>query len=265
LSIIFPLFNGSKGNATYIRCRNTSILIDAGCSAKQIEISMFEKNLNPSKLNSIFITHEHLDHIKGLKAFASRYKIPIYSSEGTILSLSKKCILNNKFAYYIVPSRGISVNEDLFIKPFSISHDCAEGFGYVVETKDERKIAFATDTGFVSDEIRQAVKGCDVIFIESNHDVKMLKYGIYPSYLKKRILSTLGHLSNEACAKELPYLIECGLSRIVLSHLSKQNNNSELAYQTAVLNLSKYNIKEGIDYKIMVADEINTTGKHILI
>ncbi|MDR1467141.1 MAG: MBL fold metallo-hydrolase [Oscillospiraceae bacterium] len=261
LMIIFPLFSGSAGNSTYLKCKNTAVLVDVGRSAKQTEDSLIQKNLHPSKINFIFITHEHLDHVKGLHIFASKYKIPVYSSKGTINFFRKKNnsrVISDKLLFKVIPSKGVEIG-DFFVKSFNVSHDCCEGIGYIFETQNERKIAFVTDTGCVTNEMRNSIVGCDTLFLESNHDVKMVECGKYPYNIKKRIISDIGHLSNEDCAKELPNLVNSGLTHIILSHLSKNNNLAQLAYQTAVSTLFEHNMKENIDYTLFVSKNINNS------
>ncbi|MDR0405031.1 MAG: MBL fold metallo-hydrolase [Oscillospiraceae bacterium] len=258
MSLAFPLFSGSTGNSNFLQCKNTAILVDIGCSAKQLEISLIRRNLDPSKINSIFITHEHLDHVRGLRVFASRYKIPVYSSKGTIKFLKKRKILSDEFSFKVIPKEGVGIG-DLFIKTFNLSHDCQEGVGYVIETQTGKKAAFVTDTGCITEEIRSAVRGCDLLFLESNHDVNMVACGSYPYHIKRRIISDIGHLSNEDCAKELPELVKLGLRHIVLSHLSENNNLTQLAYQTCISTLLEKNMKENRDYILSVAKKSNNS------
>ena len=151
----------------------------------------------------------------------------------------------------------------MFIEPFRISHDCAEGYGYKINTYDDRKVAVATDLGYISKEVKNSLTGCDTIVIEANHDIGMLQNGRYPYDLKRRILSDKGHLSNMACADLLPYFTENGTTRFVLAHLSAENNIPELAYQTAVCSLSMAGIKENSDYILSVAPAENKNGSII--
>ncbi|MDR1013294.1 MAG: MBL fold metallo-hydrolase [Lactobacillales bacterium] len=261
---IYPLFSGSRGNSTYLECQNTAILIDAGCSTKQIEAMLKKNELDLTKIKSILITHEHSDHIMGLRTLATRYGIKVYSSKGTIKALIEHGILNDKISYEAVSDKGFEIG-DIFVKPFFTSHDSNESFGYVVTTPDQRKTAFATDMGFVSNEVRNAINGCDVLFIESNHDVGMLENGKYPYFLKRRILSNKGHLSNEACAQELPGFVKKGTTRIVLSHLSEQNNIPKLAYETSIASLLSNGMKSRLDFDIKIASKENHLGEHIII
>lgn len=261
--MVCPLCSSSSGNSIYISSGETGLLVDAGNTAKQLEILMRENQIGISTINAIFVTHEHADHIKGLKVFASRYGIRIYSSKGTMESLDQLGILNGRFGYDVIDSKGIEVN-GIYITPFNTSHDSRESVGYVIKTVDNRKIAIATDIGFVSDTVREAIQGCDAIVIESNHEVRMLQNGRYPYYLKRRILSDVGHLSNESCAKELPNLVKTGTTKFILAHLSLENNDPQLAYITSLCSLIENGMKENVDFKLYVAPKINKNGEHIM-
>ncbi|MGN1458558.1 MAG: MBL fold metallo-hydrolase [Acutalibacteraceae bacterium] len=257
-----PLFSGSSGNSYYIGSADNGILIDAGRSAKQIENALKENDLDIKNVRAIFVTHEHSDHIQGLRVLASRHKIKVYSSMGTISALEEKQLINEKVDISPITFDGVEA-AGMNIVPFRISHDCCEGFGYVVESSDGRKTAFATDTGYISNDIKSALCGCDTVVIESNHDVRMLENGIYPYILKRRILSDKGHLSNDSCADELLELVRSGTTRFLLAHLSRENNMPELALQTSLCNLESNGMKRNIDFMISVAPVENFSGSII--
>lgn len=250
------LFSGSSGNSTYIGSDDIGILIDAGRSAKQLENAMKVNNIDSSKIQAIFVTHEHTDHIKGINVLASRYNIPIYSSHGTIKAMEEMGVLNGKFKYGVIDEKGISIG-GMFVEPFKTSHDSKESVGYKIKTYDYKKIVIAMDIGVVSDRVRDALKDCDVAIIESNHDVNMLKSSKYPYFLKRRILSNVGHLSNDDCAKELPDLVRSGVKRFILAHLSCENNIPNLALATSVCSLEAEGMRKGIDFDISVAPKEN--------
>ena len=258
---LYPLFSGSKGNCYYLGSQQKGILIDIGRSAKQIEKALYERELDPEKITAIFITHEHTDHIQGLKVFAGRYGMKVYASAGTISQLEQKGIITPKVHIEQITAKGIET-DDIKVRPFRISHDCAEGFGYVAETADGRKTAFATDTGYITEEMSEAVMGCDTVVIESNHDVRMLQSGGYPYILKQRILSDVGHLSNDACAGKLAELVRSGSTRIMLAHLSRENNIPLLAEQTALSELEANGMKRNVDFILKVAKE---EGDNVLL
>ena len=162
-----------------------------------------------------------------------------------------------------MPEQGVEV-ADMLVTAFRTSHDSRESMGYRIHLPDDRRVAVATDTRLLTDDTRQALTGCDLVLLESNHDVHMLENGPYPYYLKRRILSKQGHLSNEACAGELPAFAQSGTTRFVLAHLSQENNIPELAYQTALCSLQACGMKQGLDFELMVAPRENIGGHTIL-
>lgn len=245
------LFSGSSGNSMAIGCGGKYILIDAGRSAKKIKERLVQENIDPQDICAVFITHEHTDHISGVRVLASSLKIPVFATEGTAEYMENNGHTKN-VDLHIMPSGGIDAGE-MEITNFPTSHDAAQSCGYLVNCCDGRKIAIATDTGVITPEIHAALEGADLVYLESNHDVSMLYAGSYPYHLKKRIASDKGHLSNEACSAELPALARNGTTRFVLGHLSAENNMPLLARQSAVLELSKYGIREGTDYLLSVA------------
>ena len=251
---LYPLFSGSSGNCYYLGTKESEILIDAGRSAKQIKTALEEQELDIKNVRAVFITHEHIDHTKGLRVLASKYKLKVYASRGTIDEMRYKGLADDSTDISPITLDGLETN-DMRVIPFRISHDCAEGYGYVVETSDGRKTAFATDTGTINKEIRSAVNGCDTVVLESNHDVRMLQNGCYPYNLKKRILSDIGHLSNDICADTAVELVKSGTTRFILAHLSRENNMPYLAEQTSVCAFEKSNMKRDIDYILSVAAE----------
>ena len=261
---VCPLFSGSSGNSLYIGASGKGILIDAGRSAKQLETAMQANGLSMESVHSIFITHEHTDHIQGLRVLASRYHIPVYTSLGTLEALCEMGVVNGKYPANVIGYEGMCVDE-MFIKPFHTSHDSRESVGYVVTAPDGQKIAVATDLGYFSEEVAKALAGCELIVIESNHDVRMLQNGSYPYYLKRRILSDTGHLSNEACADVLPEFLKNGTRRFILYHLSRENNLPALAYQTSLCSLQQQGMHLGEDFELMVAPRENMNGQMMLL
>ena len=250
-----PLYSGSSGNSYYLETAGKGILIDCGRNAKQLESALKEKEIDISRIQAIFITHEHTDHVSALRVFAGRYHIRAYASYGTIAALEDKGYLSEKVDIQPITLDGVEL-DDFFIEPFRISHDCVEGYGYVVETQDDRKTAFATDTGTITPAMQTALTGCDTVVLESNHDIGMLRCGKYPYVLKRRILSDVGHLSNELCALTAVDLVKTGTTRLLLAHLSRENNIPELAMQASLCELERSGMKQQVDFLLSVIPEI---------
>lgn len=247
-----PLYSSSKGNCTYIGTSQGGILIDVGVSAKKTTQALEDIGVSPEQIKAIYITHEHTDHVSGLRVFAGRYGMDVYASNGTAQAMYDMGIVTDKFKLHALDMNGMET-AGMFIKPFRTSHDSAESVGYIVETPDQKKISIATDLGIVTQSIGNAISGSDLVLLESNHDIDMLKRGPYPYYLKQRILSNKGHLSNETCADVAAKLLERGTVRFVLGHLSEKNNFPQLAYETTNAAFKMHGAVEGSDYLLSVA------------
>lgn len=246
-----PLFSGSSGNSIYIGSSDGGILIDVGMNAKQTTLALDRLGIDADSIKAIFVTHEHSDHIQGLRVFASKNVINVYSSQGTLSALDNMGVLNEKFKALDIES-GVDVC-GMQVMSFRTSHDSAESVGYVIKTPDSRRIGVATDLGVMTDEVFGALSGCDLVLLESNHDIKMLENGPYPYYLKRRILSEKGHLSNKTCGETLVKLVKNGTTRFVLGHLSRENNTPDLAYQNAYSALACEGAVLGQDFLLSVA------------
>lgn len=245
------LYSGSSGNSVAVGCGGRYILIDAGKSTKKIKERLAQEDIDPAAIAAIFITHEHADHIAGLRVLASSLKIPVYATEGTAAWLEEHGHARN-VDLRLMPPDGVDVGE-MGVTSFATSHDAAESCGFSVHCCDGRRITLATDTGVITPVIHEALSGADLVYLESNHDVGMLYNGRYPYPLKQRIASDKGHLSNQSCAAELPLLARGGATRFILGHLSAENNMPLLARQGAVCEFSRYGMREGADYLLSVA------------
>lgn len=259
LSRFCSLFSSSSGNCTYIGTAKEGILIDAGVSAKKITEALTAREIDPKTLRAIFVTHEHTDHTNGIRVLASKHNIPVYATGGTLDGLDKSGILNGKFPCDIIEEKGMEIG-GMFIKHFRTPHDANESCGYTIMMPDDRKISIATDIGHMTDEIIDAVSKSDLILLESNHDIGMLKAGDYPYVLKRRILSDIGHLCNEKCAETVKLLFEKGTPRFFLGHLSEHNNIPDLAYRTTYAALCEMGAKENTDYVLRVCPKQNDKG-----
>lgn len=246
------LFSGSSGNATYIGTAEGGVLIDVGVSARRIETALTARQIDPRTIRAVLITHEHSDHVAGLPVLCRRYGWPVIASTGTLdaLAAGDKVTAEQKL-YAVAPGGGFHIG-DITVRAFSTPHDSRQCLGYRIDA-DDRAMAVATDIGYMTGEIRQAIAGCKLIHIESNHDPIMLRNGPYPLYLKERIAGAGGHLSNAACAETLPELVEAGAERFVLAHLSQHNNTPTLAAQTATAALAEAGVTVGRDCLLDVA------------
>lgn len=259
MSRFCSLFSSSSGNCTYIGTAKNGILVDAGVSAKRICNALADRDIPPESLGAIFVTHEHSDHINGIRVLASKYNIPVYATGGTLDGMAQYGVINGRFPCDVIDENGIEVC-GMLIKPFSTPHDTKESCGYTVMMPDDRKISVATDIGHMTGGILSAISKSDLILIESNHDIGMLNNGDYPYILKKRILSDVGHLCNEKCAEAVKYLFEKGTTRFFLGHLSEHNNIPALAYRTTYAVLQEAGAKEGKDYTLEVCPKVNSDG-----
>lgn len=250
------LYSSSSGNCTYIGSSHGGILIDIGVSAKRTAEALAEIGVDPSEIGGIFVTHEHWDHVNGVRVFAQRHGIKIFASEGTLSGMEELGILTEKVSADVIPYSGIEIC-GMHIKPFRTPHDTKESTGFSVVTPDSKRISIATDIGCITDTVMDSVYGSDLVLLESNHDIRMLRMGSYPYSLKQRILSDRGHLSNEKCAETAVKLAESGTTRFVLGHLSKENNIPSLAFETTRAAMTMAGMEENLDYILTVAGDRN--------
>ena len=228
------LSSGSKGNTTYIETEETKILIDAGNTCKYILEKLSEYNINPNTIDAIFITHTHIDHIKGLPVLLKKINPCVYITEKMHPYME---YLEN---YHIIKEDKIVI-KDMLIEVIKTSHDTEDSVGYIVNNKD-KSIVYITDTGYINKKYFDTLQNKDVYIMESNHDVEMLNNSSYPFSTRQRILSDKGHLSNYDSAKYLSKFIGNKTKYILLAHLSEENNTKELAYDTLINRLEKENI-----------------------
>lgn len=254
MSRFCPLFSSSSGNSIYIGGSDGAVLVDVGVSAKRLAESLERLEISVDSIRAILVTHEHSDHIKGLRVLAKRCGIPVYASCGTAQQLRKSGAADGSYPLNEIECKMFEA-AGMRITPFPISHDCAEGFGYVLELPDSRKAAIVTDLGVVTTQVMEAIQGCDLVLLESNHDYGMLRNGPYPLCLKQRILSQFGHLSNKVCAETAVQLMESGTTRFFLGHLSRRNNTPQLARQSTLALLESVGGREQMDFMLEVAPE----------
>ena len=262
---IYPICSSSEGNCTFIGTRGHGILIDAGCSFRALKSALELIDTDISGIEALFITHEHIDHIKAVAQFMKHTDIPVFASAGTIEGIyanSKEPIPADKRIYNIFSDGYKSAEFD--VSAFHTPHDTPESCGYTINYGSHR-IAICTDIGHITEEIEYNLRGCDCVLIESNYDEEMLRRNVkYPPYLKERIASNNGHLSNNEAAEFCERLVQSGTRHIVLGHLSRENNTPANAQQAVCSRLAKAGLREERDYTISVAP-IHTDGNYIAI
>lgn len=249
------LYSGSTGNSLFVQSNETKILIDAGVSAKKITEALLDMDIDIKEINGIIVTHEHIDHIRSIGTLANKYNIPIYATLGTWNGIeNEKSVskIENKNYFKIGEEFNLG---DLKINSFSTSHDAMDSCGFSIEN-DNKKISVATDLGEITNEVFSSIKNSKFVLLESNYEPEVLKYCSYPYTLKTRIAGSRGHLSNEDAGKTISKLMDFGLERVLLGHLSKESNFPELARKTVINELMSNGIKEN-DIDLDVASRTN--------
>lgn len=247
---IINLSSGSDGNVTYLETEDAKILIDAGLSNSEITKRLDLIGVKPYELDAIIISHEHTDHMKGVDVMSAKYNLPVYAHEKVWLGLDNKLMrvpaLNRK------SFDGEFDLKNLNVCPVEAPHDVpCYGFSF---KNNSKKISVLTDLGHTNDRILENISGSQVIYLESNYDRQMLLSGTkYPLSLKRRIDGPNGHLSNTDSAQAVEALVKSGTKQIILSHLSKENNHPDIAYNSMCAYLATQDIVEGVDVRIDVA------------
>ncbi|MGG3692617.1 MBL fold metallo-hydrolase [Heyndrickxia ginsengihumi] len=247
------LASGSTGNAVYVETEQQAFLVDAGLSGKQMELLFQQIDRNVANLNGILVTHEHSDHIKGIGVLARKYQLPIFANQKTwsaMEGLIGEIPTDLKFTFEM---EAVKTFGGLQIESFGVSHDAIEPMFYVFHYEG-KKLVIITDTGYVSDRMKGIISNADVFVFESNHDVEMLRMGRYPWSIKQRILSDIGHVSNEDAALAMSDVIGDQTKRIYLAHLSKDNNMKELARMSVTQTLQSQGLGVGETFQLYDTD-----------
>ena len=215
------LSSGSKGNCTYLETKNHHILIDMGTTAKYIESKLIELGVEPNSIDTIFISHDHKDHISALNVFLKRYNPKVYLTKllEDVLNIDNYSLLQTK-----------NVIDEIVIETIKTSHDATDSVGFVFE-ENGKSLVYITDTGYINVKYKNILKNRNMYIMESNHDIEMLMNGKYRYDLKVRILGDRGHLSNEMSTSYLNEFVGDKTKTIILAHLSEENNTEELAYK----------------------------------
>lgn len=244
---LHTLASGSEGNCLLLSDGITHLLVDAGISARRIKTSLGQLGLSPDDLSAILITHEHSDHICGLRTLCKHHDIPLYASAPTARQLSYRIAGIEPLLRPVTAEEQFTVGT-LSVRVFATSHDAACSVDYRIDSRFG-SVGVLTDTGYVTESASAALQGVDLLVLESNHDVEWLRSGPYPYYLKERILSNEGHLSNDTAAVFAVQMANSGTREIVLAHLSKENNTPVRALDTVQLALRA----DGHDIPVSVA------------
>ncbi|MEH7481297.1 MBL fold metallo-hydrolase [Neobacillus drentensis] len=247
------LASGSTGNALYVESDEHSFLVDAGFSGKQMEALFGHIDRDISKLSGIFVTHEHSDHIKGIGVLARKYQLPVYANEKTWRAMEHSVgaiPTEQKFVFNMETVKSFGAVD---IESFGVSHDAAEPMFYVFH-HGGKKLVLITDTGYVSDRMKGTISNADVYIFESNHDVQMLRMGRYPWNIKRRILSDVGHVSNEDAAFAMSDVVGDQTKRIYLAHLSMDNNMKDLAKMAVTQTLQERGLIVGEQFGLYDTD-----------
>lgn len=247
--------SGSSGNAIFVGSDTTNILVDVGISGKRVESGLNEMDLTGKDLDGILITHEHTDHIAGLGVLSRKYGIPIYATKGTFDGIRNAKSLGkvDESLFNVIKADDDFFIKDINVHALKISHDANEPVAYRF-VSEKKSGAIITDLGNYNDYLISNLQNLDILFIEANHDVRMLQLGSYPYDLKRRILGDRGHLSNESSGRFLSSLLHDNMKHVVLSHLSHENNMPDLAYNAVRLEVTmSENSYRGDDFDIRVA------------
>lgn len=255
---IATLASGSSGNCAVVSDGRIHILIDAGISARRIVTGLGELGIAGRDLSAIFITHEHSDHICALPVLCRQLSAPIYTTEPTARQICYRTAgLEERFRVFD-PGEGFAVG-DVVAESFATSHDCACPVGYTL-TDGERRLAFCTDLGVVTPQVEEGIRGAHTLVGEFNYDGDMLRSGPYPPYLKSRILGERGHLSNEDGAALAAWAVERGARRVIMAHLSKENNLPGIAMRAARRSLEALGAAVGRDVALSAAPRSEGSG-----
>ena len=252
MAIFCPLYSGSSGNSTYLDAGESALLIDLGVSCRAAVTALQQLGADFSKLKGILITHEHSDHIKGLRVFLKKYPLPLYASEPGLEYLRENVEVPAGLPLYEADPEGFCVGQ-MMVRPFATSHDSVGSLGYRISLPDGQELGFATDLGCYTEAVEEGLRGCRTVMLESNYDDGMILVSDYPYYLKRRIQSRSGHLSNSDCAAALPALAQNGTRNFVLGHLSQNNNLGLLAQQASEQALLQAGLERG-DFTLQIAN-----------
>lgn len=248
---ITPLFSGSRGNSTLIQTPTQNVLLDLGYGFRATVAKLKSLNVDPHGISAVVITHEHSDHVSALPCWTKNFHTKVFAPKQCVDYIAQTSLCGN-----VVPVEDGFDLQDLHVDVYRCSHDARACFGYRF-ADGKMSVASVTDTGEATMRLVKFLAPCEKIVLESNHDVEMVQNGSYPYLLKRRILSGLGHLSNEQAGKILERLADSNVKSVVLGHLSQQNNTKKLAYESAQAVYRNLGMEVGKDVFLYVADQDN--------
>lgn len=259
-----PICSSSKGNSSYIGTRENGVVIDAGCSFKALCEGIAAVGASIEAVRAVLITHEHSDHIKGLLTLTKRTKIPVYATVPTLEHL-----ISHGLVASTAELRSVEELEEIefegAVRCFPTPHDAVSSVGYQFDFGGS-KLGYCTDSGTVTKEMRENLTGCRTVFIEANYQPERLRNNLnYPAYLKQRIASEHGHLSNPDSAEFCGELVNSGTVSLVLGHLSQENNTPELAFKAVKEKLDSVGMEYERDYMLRVAKVNNVNGEYVVV
>lgn len=259
---IYPICSSSSGNCTFVGTRGHGILVDAGCSFRALKNALELIDTRFDEIEAIFVTHEHIDHIKALDQILKHTKIPIFMSEKSAEKAIEKKLISESARFYD-PRDGYKSSQ-FEVSCFNTSHDSADSVGYKIRFKDNI-FGVCTDTGYVTDDMKKSLVGCKTVLLESNYDEEMLRRNLsYTADLKKRIVGKRGHLSNPDCADFAETLVKSGTRHLILGHLSRENNTPATAVGCTKRRLEQCGLTVEKDFTLRSAPVV-TEGEFIAI
>ena len=249
-----PIASGSNGNCLYIGTQSAHLLLDAGISGINVQKGLSSLNINGNMLDGIFVTHEHADHLAGVGVLSRRFNLPVFATKRVwryIENVSNLGDISRDNKRVLESDVPLTI-KDITVKPFHVPHDAAETLGYTFESRG-LKAAVATDLGHAPESVAENIGGADILLLESNHDVRMLKSGRYPPELKERVLGEYGHLSNADAGLLLSRVAGARLKHVFLGHLSAENNTPLIALDTVSRVLLANGIAPNEDFGLHIA------------
>lgn len=246
------LASSSAGNSTYISCMGTSVLVDAGISCRRIFDAVSLLGERAEDISAVLVTHEHTDHIRGLKNFIKKSGAKVFATAPVLEYIARNGFVENNAELCEVGEAAFEIG-GIEVTAFLTPHDSACSVGYRLKLQNGTDVAVATDLGSVTEQVRQGVLGCKTVLLEANYDSQLLRMGPYPYFLKQRISCGSGHLANDKSAAFAAELVKSGTTGLILGHLSRENNSPALARQLVQSTLLECGAREGTDFELDVA------------